>query len=111
MALIDLMVNAGEDLFYDPGFRNVLEDHMTYLREQYSQMVMLRPDESYQWRGDFFGLLDGRNYARKYHWVILRLNQYTSPTQFDEDTLAILVPDFAEIDRIAQAYQAVPKIS
>jgi hypothetical protein len=111
MALTDLMVNAGDDLFYNPGFRNVMEDHMEYLRTRYSAVAILNPDEAYQWRGDFFGLLDGRGYNRKYHWIILRLNQYTSPLQFTEDTLAILVPDFAEIDRIAQAHQVVSKIS
>jgi hypothetical protein len=111
MALTDLMVDAGEDKFYDPAFRNVLEDHMTYLREQYSTLVIINPDEAYQWRGDFFGLLDGRGYARKYHWIILRLNQYSSPVQFTEDTLAILVPNFTTIDQIAQANQVLPKIN
>lgn len=105
MALSDLMVDPGDDLFYDSDFRNVLEDHMTYLRDNFSQVKMISPDQSYQWRGDMFGLLDVLGYARQYHWLIMRLNQFTSPLQFHENVLAILVPDTDEVNRIAQSHK------
>lgn len=111
MALNDNMVPTGPDIFYDESFRNVLEDHMAFLRDNYSSVVMLNPDESYQWRGDLFGLLHVRQYQRQYHWLIMRLNQYTAPSQFTEDTLALLVPDFDVVERIMQSHNSTPRIS
>jgi hypothetical protein len=114
MALVNLMVDPGPDIFYNPEFRNVLEDHMTFLRENHSHVVMVRPDQAFQWRGDFFGLLGNLNQEkvpRQYHWLVMRLNQYTSPTQFTEDTPAILVPDYSVIEKIAQSHNSLPRIS
>lgn len=110
MALTDLMLNPGPDLFYDSDFRNVLEDHMTFLRQNYCQTVVLAPDEAYQWRSDFFGLLQAKGIPRQYHWLMMRINNYTSPNQFPEDAIAILQPDFTVIDKIAQSHNSLPRI-
>jgi hypothetical protein len=111
MSLLNLMVDPGPDIFYNPEFRNVLEDHMTWLRENHCQPVVLKPDESYQWRGDFFGLLSQKGVARQYHWVVMRLNEYTSPHQFEQDTQAILLPNETVIEKIAQSHNSLPRIT
>jgi len=111
MTLTTLMVDPGPDIFYDPQFRHVLEDHMTWLRENHSEPLVLRPDEAYQWRGDFFGLLSKKGVARQYHWLVMRLNQYTSPNEFIETIPAILVPNFSVIGKIAQSHNSLPRIS
>jgi hypothetical protein len=111
MALTNLMVDPGPDIFYDPEFRNVLEDHMSYLRENYCQVVVLQPDEAYQWRGDFFGLLSQKGVPRQYHWLVMRLNQYTSPNQFTEDIQVMLFPDYTVVEKIAQSHNSLSRIS
>lgn len=111
MALTDFIADFGEDIYYDPELRNVLEDHMTYFRENYCTPTIIDPGDAYQWRGDLFGLLAKLNCARKYHWFVMRLNQYTSPNQFTEDTVALLIPNLTQIQMIVQSHQSVSRIS
>jgi hypothetical protein len=111
MALNNLMVDPGPDIFYDPEFRNVLEDHMTYLRETNSQIILIDPSDAYRWRGDFFGFLDTHPVKRQYHWLVMRINQFTSPNQFHEDVLAMTLPDFALVEQILQSHNSLPRIS
>jgi hypothetical protein len=111
MSIESLMVDAGPDVFYDPAFRNVLEDHIPFLRERHSTLMILKPDESYQWRGDLYGLLHMKGMARQYHWLIMRLNAMTTPRDFNEDTLTLLVPNFTVIEQILQSHNAAPRIS
>lgn len=111
MALTDLMVDSGPDMYYDPAFRKVLEDHMTLLRDRYSTIVIVSPGDAWQWRNDLFGFLASRNEPRHMHWVIMRLNQWTSKTQFDENISAILKPDYTKIEQILQSHNASGRIS
>lgn len=111
MALSDLLVDAGPSVYYDSAFRAVLEDHLTLLRERYSSLLIIEPDEAYQWRGDLYGLLHAKNEPRHMHWLIMRLNQFTSPVQYHEDVLTLLKPDYTFVGQILQSHQSTTLIS
>jgi hypothetical protein len=112
MSINDLLIDMGPDIYYDPNFRNVLEDHMTFLRTHpKTALFTLTPDEAYQWRGDLFGLLLAKNRPAQFHWLIMRLNNYTSPTQFKQDTIGLIEPDYTVVDKIRQSNNSSGRIS
>lgn len=112
MALQDLMLDSGPDVYYSAAFRNVLEDHMVYLRNHpQTSPLLVDPGESYQWRNDLFGLLSARAIPAHFHWMIMRLNNYTSPTQFIPNTVALLCPNFSIVEKIRQSHKSTARIS
>lgn len=112
MALENLMVDSGPDLYYDENFLNVLEDHLPYLHNHpQTKIMVVDPDEAYQWRGDLYGMLQARGEPRQYHWLIMRLNGYTSPKQFTEDTVSLLKPSYPVVEMIAQSHNSASRIS
>lgn len=112
MALIDLLIDAGSDIYYDPVFRNVLEDHMTYLREHPQTTIMpISPNDAYVYRQDLFGVLLKNNVQPQYHWLVMRMNKYTAPHQFSEDVISLMVPNANVIAQIRSSHMATPRIS
>lgn len=111
MAITDLLADPGPDIYYTKGFRDVLEDHLTWLRENHSALMVVKPDEAWQWRGDLFGLLHAKGEPRHMHWLIMRLNRWTTPRTFDENTLALLKPNYAVVEQILQSYNSTARIS
>jgi hypothetical protein len=73
----------GNGVFYDPGFRTVLETHIPFLRApQVSRRMPISPDKIYQFEGDFYGLLSDLDIPMEHHWVYLRVNGFHSPVEF-----------------------------
>lgn len=112
MSLNTTLVDPGPDIYYTKQFRDVLEDHMVLLREHPNTKPMtIMPGESFQWRNDLFGLLSSKNIPRHLHWVIMRLNNYTSPRQFTTETMLLLVPDSTVLEKIRQSHNSSARIS
>lgn len=112
MALKQLMTAQGPDIYYDPAFRNVLEDHLSYLRALQSTVRRaVSPGEAYRFEYDLFGLLKIYGVEAHLHWVVMRLNNYTSPDEFRADVTELLVPDATVVDRIRQSHQATRRIA
>jgi len=112
MDITDLTVPSGPDIYYTKKFRDILEDHMTLLRNHPgTSFVTIAPGESYQWRHDLFGLLQSKGIPMHLHWLIMRLNQYFTPTAFLPDTVALLQPDPDFIEKIRASYFSTGRIS
>lgn len=78
-----LMFNPGPAEYYDEGFRQVLEDHMAWLRtHQSTQSISVASQDVWENEQDLFGYFQAINMAPQFHWVNMRLNNYTSPDQF-----------------------------
>lgn len=112
MTVENFVINMGPDVYYSDKFRDVLEDHMTYLRTHpETGMTVITPGEANQWQGDFFGLLQDKGRPAHLHWLIMRMNGYTSPLQFTSDMIAFIEPNPAVVDRIRQASASAARIS
>lgn len=109
MAAIDnLMVPAGADIYYSDAFRNVLEDHMTYLRGHESTTRQeVEPIDIVRYQADLFGLLGKMGIPPYMHWVVMRMTDLTSPSRVPDDLIYVLVPDEAVISRLQQTTNAV----
>ena len=112
MAIDDLMFDAGAPVFYDQGFRNVIEDHMTYLRTHPNTGVrQVEPGRAYKYEADFYGLLQFLDIPAALHWVVLRLNGMTSPTEYTPDRLSILLVDPTLIEQLRSSHMSTRVIT
>ena len=104
--LIDkFMVNTGESIYYDEAFRATLESHMGFLRSSdKTRTVSVVPQKADVYNGDLFGYLGEVGIPYQYHWIIMRVNAFTSPYDFGSETYTLLVPDQKEIETIRVAH-------
>ena len=107
----ELMPDPGPAVFYEDEFKRVVEDHLHYLRS-HEQTVMHTIDAhiANKYHGDLIGLLRYYDVAEHMHWLVMRVNRYTSPMQFDQDDLTLLFPAQPVINSILKRYRANQKI-
>ncbi len=107
-----LMVNAGNDVYYDESFRSTVETYLPYLRAHKDTQVMaVNADDVYRYEGDYYGLLLTLKIAPQYHWIVLRVNDYVSPADLVTIVKTVLVPSPEQMDSIVRQYKVAHKIS
>jgi hypothetical protein len=111
-ALRNTLIQDGPAIFYDAGFRNVIEDHLEILKTKGQiQNVPIDPHDAYKFEYDFYALLAKHAVPAHMHWIVLRVNDMTTPTEFRSDRLTLLVPDSAQIEKIKSTHTTIHKIS
>ena len=112
MQIDNLMLNPGSAIFYDQGFRNVIEDHLTLLKNSSStRTVVVKSKDAFKFTGDIFGLLQANNIKPEYHWIVMRMNGYSSPSQVDDTLQTLILPDFNFIERLRAVFNTKKTIS
>jgi hypothetical protein len=105
MTIDGLMNSYGDNIYYDIGFRSVLEDHIAFLKQNpQTRIIAITANNAYKYVGDYFGLLNETNITPSLHWLVMRMNDFTSPTENKDDIRSILVPDIALVERIKGVY-------
>lgn len=61
--------------------------------------------DAYQFEGDLFSLLAKHNIPAFYHWITMRLNDFYSPTEFNESHRLLLIPDMNYLHRFYKTHQ------
>jgi predicted NBD/HSP70 family sugar kinase len=111
MSIDSLAITEGPSVFYDDAFRAVLEDHMTYLRIHPGTTTMaVDPNEAYRWIADLFGLLGSRGVPAYMHWVVMRMNNLTSPTEMGENIRTLLIPDVKVLSVLRNIHNTKAKL-
>lgn len=112
MKIYDLENNFGTRLFYDQKFRVILEDHMTVLRTSPNSFrISIEPVYAYKYTGDLIGILKHYNIPLYLHWIIMRMNNYSAYTDFNEKVTNLLIPDSELVERIRRTYMTHNKIT
>jgi hypothetical protein len=113
MATIDgLMIQEGANVYYTDGFRNILEDHMTYLRTHPTTRTLdVTPKQAEKYEYDLIGLLNELEIPMYLHWVVARANSFNSVNEVPSDLVSLLIPDHKEVAKLQQTYQISSKIS
>lgn len=113
MPIDDLMIDPGADTYYEPEFQVVLETHLTFLRSDKSTIeIPVDQHLAYRYHFDLFGLLRALNVKPHLHWITMRMNNYTSPTQFQPDGVkTFLVPDDTVVTRIKQSFLPTKRLT
>lgn len=101
MDILNLAYRDGASIYYDEKFRAVLEDHMTYFRTHATTTLQqLEAHEVNKWRGDLFGFLNTLKIPAQFHWLIMRMNAMSAPTDLDVHVETLLLPSTSEIEKI-----------
>lgn len=112
MKIDSLQFDEGASVFYNDGFRNVIEDHLTFLRTHpRTGARVVEPGRAYKYEADFYGLLQYFNVPAALHWTTLRMNGYTAPQQFTPDVTSILLPDPDVIEHLRTSHMSTRVIS
>lgn len=105
MLIDQLQKSTGPSIYYDPSFRNTLEDHLTYLRQsKETNILTISPFHAIKYKGDLFGLLIQYGVPNEYHWLVMRINNMVSPTDIDEKISTLSVPSYSLVERIRSTY-------
>ena len=107
--IISLMPNMPSLTYYDAAFRRVLEDYLPTLIET-SATQDVDSFMSYKYEGVFFDFLQHMKIPHSQHWIIMRVNDMTSPTQFDGRMKTMKMPDFATVEEIHANYRTQYRI-
>jgi hypothetical protein len=83
--IFNKMAKPGDDIYYDPDFRLVLETHLNLLIGNAAARDDIPLDLFYQYEGDFYGFLTEKNVPPEYHFIHLRMNGMTNPNQFAKE--------------------------
>lgn len=111
MSILNELLDAGPDVYYTVEFRKTIEDHMTYLRTHTDTTILtVEPFIAYKYRGDLYRVLHHYNASAYLHWIIMRMNNWTSPTDFNENVTTLMVPSPTVIERMRAAFMAQSKL-
>lgn len=107
MDIASEMVSEGADIFYDPDFRNVLEDHVTILQnDAATEVISVVPNVAYKFERDLYGYLSSLGSVPQHlFWITMRVNGYCSETEFLNPT-KLLIPHKNSVNKIKQMYEA-----
>ena len=98
---------AGDPVWYTDEFRNVLEDHLTYLRHHKStQLQSVEANLVIKYRFDMFSLFRYYRINDYLHWITMRMNGYKSPTDDFSEMTSFIVPNETTANQILQHYNS-----
>ena len=105
-------VNSGQAIYYNRSFRQVVEDHLSLMRDANNHTVVdVTPSDAEAFNGDLYGLLAKEGVSLDLHWCIMRLNDYTSPTEMTSDVMELKTPNPSFIDRLVKQFRTNQSIS
>lgn len=102
----NLIYNSSSYPFYDENFRLMLDPHMHWLKTAGNVQPAVPVPTSHMgtFIGDFYAILQKLDIPAKYHRIILLMNGYTNPIQYDGTKETILIPDTDIMDEILMVY-------
>lgn len=102
-----LKIHPSDEMAYsEPGFLALIESHLTYLRSLKNNQVMtISEHQAYKYEGDLYGLLNDLSIEKKYHYVVMRVNNYMSSADYDGRVRDLVIPDFGEVTLLKSIYQ------
>lgn len=112
MDIYSLTINRGNDVFYSKAFMDVIESHLIYFRANTKSTVAnVDPKKADIYDGDLFGYLNEQGIAQEFHWIIMRINNLYSNSEFGPQVKILLIPDENEIEQIRSMFIATGNIS
>jgi hypothetical protein len=107
MQIHQIMTKPGTDIWYTDGFRNVLESHLTFFRSSPKlRLVAIDKHMSYKYEGDLYGLMDELGINKQYHFLVMILNGYSHPADYDGNRYELYLPDTSEVDMVKNVHRS-----
>jgi hypothetical protein len=112
MSIITLMAIDGSQDYYNESLKNTLESHMSYLRSSNSTMSQaVTMHQGIVYKADLYGLLNDFGIKPCFHWLVMRLNDFLSPHDFNDTIASLLIPSEKELESIRQSWRTSQKIN
>jgi hypothetical protein len=110
--LESLISTSPGEIFDTPEFRNVIEDHLTWLINHQgtgSKAVTAHQIEVYDF--DWIGLLQALRIPADLHWIVIRMNGGTSLTDVPQELRSVLIPDQSVVQNLVLLNASTKRIS
>lgn len=112
MSLISKLTNPGPSVFYDQTFRNIFEDHLNLIvngEPTAFTSVTIDPNTGARYAGDWRGLMTELAVFPQMHWYNMRINGYTSSTDYTGEQLNITLLNNVIVERLIASYKTIRK--
>lgn len=98
-----------DNLYYEDDFRQTLELCLPQLKNHSgSRRIEINMHHARIYEHDFYTyLLQEVGIQREAHWIIMRVNDMLSPTDFNRSCTSLLVPDQGEIRKMMTSVKTV----
>ncbi len=94
-----------EYTYINPKFLLLIESHVQHLKTSAgSRLLDVTSQQSVKYQGDFFGLLDDLQVDKKYHHIVMRVNNLHSSADYTSDMKMVIVPPLAEIELLKNTF-------
>lgn len=101
----DLMIDPGDPIHYTTSFRRVIEDHLEWLKTlPKTSVIPVDPMQAHKYEFDAAGLYNELGIPAYLHWVVSRINGFTSLTQVPSTLTQVMVPATEDIGRLAATH-------
>lgn len=109
---IDLLeAYPANQVYFSSSFRIVLDDHINFLKNHPETIsIQVSPIEALKYVGDLSGLLFTKNVNVNLHWVIMRMNGFTSPADTDGNVSNLIIPSESVVERLRVGFMTENKI-
>lgn len=99
------------ELYDDPGFRNLLEDHLTWLiNHESTSVVGVTAHQIEVFDFDWIGLLSELSIPTELHWIVIRMNGGVSLTDLPSDLRFLRIPSSDVIQNLVMINSSTKKI-
>lgn len=101
MSTLAERITETDDLLLDRDFYNVLESHITFLKENAGTTELTIPGLTASiYAGDFYGLLNHLNIDKKFHYIVLRCNGLYASGDYDGICDTVVLPPIGTMNSI-----------
>nr|DAF31229.1 MAG TPA: baseplate wedge protein [Caudoviricetes sp.]DAP57160.1 MAG TPA: baseplate wedge protein [Caudoviricetes sp.]DAS00418.1 MAG TPA: baseplate wedge protein [Caudoviricetes sp.]DAV72425.1 MAG TPA: baseplate wedge protein [Caudoviricetes sp.]DAV96728.1 MAG TPA: baseplate wedge protein [Caudoviricetes sp.] len=111
MSLLEQTLPFIDQTGSEEGFRVVLEDHLSSLKTDIEDVILIDPVDAVRFEYDLNGLLRYKGIPIEQHWIIMRVNNMMSPEDYRRDRLTLNKPSTATIAALRNYYNQVVKRS
>lgn len=106
--LHDTMASVGSEFTYTESYRTYIESHLNYLRSQDEAFeVLLDKGQVYKHLNDFSSLFLEMGIPYEDHYVMLRMNGFTSITELTMDVEVLKVIPGQALATLKQLFRTV----
>lgn len=99
--------SSGNTMYYDPGFRKVIEDHIPWLIQRSQGRILTVPKtDLVKHQYDLSGFLNASNILPDQHWAIMRVNGMYSNYDFDGTVTELMVPSTTDLEDLRRRYMS-----
>lgn len=98
---IESLTSKPDEIYYTKDFFTIIESHLNWLRKSTGVTLLApTPQQQNMYAGDMYGLFSDMRIPKKYHWVVMRLNGFHSPADYNSVATSFIIPDYKQVDRL-----------